>query len=247
KADSMFFYPFNIRLGTVDFDYILAQPIAKAETGGKTVCFFAECEGISPKCSVGGKEIALNFSESGTEIDDVKIIVIPFEKAKRFHFINGKAYFIDGTVYCDNGKIYCEQITETDLKNEISLQKCKNRKLPFNYYLYSTGKRSYYELKLPKNILENRFDVVLEFDFEGLNLQVFSGKTLINDYFNIDNKFVMHLRDYKKYIEQNNTLIIRTAPKTRFGISNVYNEIPVPLYSDRLALKSAKEIKLSES
>ncbi|MGN0535303.1 MAG: hypothetical protein ACI4IR_04800, partial [Eubacterium sp.] len=86
------------------------------------------------------------------------------------------------------------------------------------------------------------FDVVLEFDFDGLNLQVFSDKTLINDYFNIDRKFVMHLRDYKEYIENGNTLTIRTAPKTKFGISNVYNEIPIPLYSDKLSLKSARAI-----
>lgn len=246
KAGTMFFYPFHIKLGDVDFDYILAQPIVRTESDGKPVCYFAECEGISPKYSVDGKEYPLDFSENGTEIGDVKIIVIPFEKAKQFHFINGKAYFLDGTVYCDNGKIYCEQETDTDFKNEISLTKCKKQKQPLNYFLYSTGKRSYYELKLPKDILKNRFDVVLEFDFDGLNLQVFSGKTLINDYFNIDRKFVMHLRDYKKYIESNGTLIIRTAPKTKFGISNVYNEIPVPLNSDRLVLSGAKEIKLSE-
>lgn len=101
-------------------------------------------------------------------------------------------------------------------------------------------------MQLPKNILNNRFDIKLEFEFDGLNLQVFSGNTLINDYFNIDRKFVMHLRDYKKYIEKNQTLIIRTVPKTKFGISNVYNEIPVPLYSDRLVLRSAKEVKISE-
>ncbi|MGN0521231.1 MAG: beta-galactosidase, partial [Eubacterium sp.] len=119
KAGTMFFYPFNIKLGSVHFDYILAQPVAKTVVDGKTVCYFAECEGIEPKCSVDGKETSLNFSEAGTDIDDVKIIVIPYEKAKQFHFINGKPYFFDGTVYCDNGKIYCEQITDNDLKNEI--------------------------------------------------------------------------------------------------------------------------------
>lgn len=246
KAGSMFFYPFNIKLGSVHFDYILAQPIAKTENDGKTVCYFAQCEGIEPKCSVDGKEIPLDFSENGTDMEDVKIIVVPYEKAKQFHFINGKPYFLDGTVYCDNGKVYCEQITDTDIKNEITLTKTNKRKLPYNYYLYSTGRRSYYELKLPKNILDNRFDVKLEFDFDGLNLQVFSGETLINDYFNIDRKFVMHLRDYKKYIAKNQTLIIRTAPKTKFGISNVYNEIPVPLHSDRLVLNSAEVVKISE-
>lgn len=244
KAGAMFFHPFNITLGSVHFDYILAQPVVKTEIDGKTVCYFAEIEGIEPKCSFDGKEIPLDFSESGTDIDDVKIVVIPYEKAKQFHFINGKAYFLDGTVYCDNGKVYCEQITDTDLKNEITLTKTAKQKLPYNYYLYSTGKRSYYELKLPADILKDRFDVVLEFNFDGLNLQVFSGKTLINDYFNIDRKFVMHLRDYKKYIEKNQTLIIRTAPKTKIGVSNVYNEIPVPLNSDKLVLTSAKVIEI---
>ncbi len=243
KAGTMFFYPFYVQLGSVHFDYILAQPIVKTKADGKTVCYFAQCEGIAPKCSVNEKEIPLDFSDEGTEIDDVKIIVISYEKARKFHFINGKPYFLDGTVYCDNGKIYCEQETDVDLKKEISLIRCEKKKLPYNYFLYSTGKRSYYELKLPKNILDNRFDVKLEFDFDGLNLQVFSGNKLINDYFNIDRKFVMHLRDYKKYIEKNQTLIIRTAPKTRLGISNVYNEIPLPLNSDKIVLKSAKVIE----
>lgn len=245
KAGTMIFYPFNITLGSVHFDYILAQPVAKTVVDGKTVCYFTECEGISPKCSVAGKEILLNFSESGTKIDDVKIIVIPYEKAKQFHFINGKAYFLDGTVYCNNGKIYCEQMSDTELKNEITLTRITKQKLPYNYFLYSTGRRSCYELKLPRNILDNRFDVVLEFCFDGLNLQVFSGKTLINDYFNINRKIIMHLRDYKEYLEKDNTLVIRTAPKTKFGISNVYNEIDVPLNSNYLSLKSAKIVKLN--
>mgnify|MGYP007026900271 FL=1 len=75
-------------------------------------------------------------------------------------------------------------------------------------------------------------------------MQVFSGKTLINDYFNTDRKFVMHLRDYNEYIKKDNTLVIRTAPKTKFGISNVYNEIDIPLYSNELKLISAREIKV---
>lgn len=98
---------------------------------------------------------------------------------------------------------------------------------------------------MPKNILDDCFDVRLEFEFDGLNLQVFSGEQIINDYFNTDRKFVMCLRDYKKYIDKNQILTIRTGPKTKFGISNVYNEIPVPLNSDRLVLTGAKQIKLN--
>ena len=243
KAGTMFFYPFNIKLGKTVFDYILAQPVAKTTVNGETICYFVQCEGINPKFSVDNEEYPLDFSENGTLFNNIRLIVIPYEKAKLFHFIDGKAYFLNGTVYVDNGKIYCEQETGTDVKEKISLARCKKKKLPYNYFLYSTGKRSYYELKLPQNILENRFDVKLEFDFEGLNLQVFSGNTLINDYFNIDRKFVMYLRDYKKYIEKNQSLIIRTAPKTKFGISNVYNEIPIALNSDRFVLKNASVIE----
>lgn len=131
------------------------------------------------------------------------------------------------------------------MKDSISLVRCEKKKLPYNYFLYSTGRRSYYELKVPENILDNCHDVRLEFEFDGLNLQVFSGEQIINDYFNIDRKFVMYLRDYKKYIDKNQTLTIRNAPKTKFGISNVYNEIPLLLNSDRLVLTGAKQIQLN--
>lgn len=244
KAGSMFFYPFNIKLGSVDFDYILAQPIAKTTVGEKTICYFAQCEGIAPKCSANGKEIVIG-TDSTAKIGDVEITVISYEKAKQFHFINGTAYLTDGTVYCDNGKVYQEQISDTDLVKDITLSETNKQKLPHNYFLYSTGKRKYYKLTLPENILEDNFDARLEFEFEGLNLQVFSGNTLINDYFNTDRKFVMYLRDYRDYIKNDNTLIIRTAPKTRHGISNVYNEIEIPLNSNRLSLKSAKKVMLN--
>lgn len=246
KAGTMFFYPFNIKIGSVNFDYILAQPIAKIKNDGITTCYFVQCEGIEPKCLANGNEVLLDFSENGTEIDDVKIIVIPYEKAKQFHFINGKPYFLDGTVYADGADIYQEQICDVDLKEKILLSKAKKQKLPYDYYLYSTGKREYYKLTLPQNILKDNFDVRLEFNFLGLNLQIFSGTTLINDYFNTDCKFVMYLRDYKKYIEKDNTLIIKTVPKTKFGISNVYNEIDVPLNSNYLSLSSAKIVKLNK-
>ena len=173
-------------------------------------------------------------------------IIAIYEKAKRFHFIDCKPYFLDGTVYCDNGKILCERASDVDLKNEITLTQTSKRKLPYNHYLLSTGKRCYYELKLPENILKKHKDVVLEFDFEGLNLQVFSRNQIINDYFNIDRKFIMNLRDYKEYLEKDSTLIIRTAPKTKFGVSNVYNEIEIPLHSNALSLASAKVIKTGE-
>ena len=82
-------------------------------------------------------------------------------------------------------------------------------------------------------------DVRLEFAFTGLNLQVFCGETLIDDCFNIDGTYVMHLRDYLRYLDKTDAFIFRAAPKTRTGLSAVYNEVPIPLNSTGLTLKSA--------
>ena len=56
----------------------------------------------------------------------------------------------------------------------------------------------------------------------------------------------MYLRDYRRYIEKDNSLTIRTAPKTRHGISNVYNEKDVPFGLCRLSLASAAAIERDE-
>lgn len=245
-AGAMFFYPFNIRLGSVLFDYILAQPVCKTQQNGKTVCWFAQCEGIEPKYSVNGAEHPLSFSEEGSAVGDVRIIVIPYEKAATFHFAQGRAFFSNGAVYCDGGRIFCEKESGEDIREKLALCECERQLLPYDYFLYSTGRRGYYRLVVPKDILKRFFDIRLEFDFDGLNLQVFCGKTLVNDYFNIDGKFVMYLRDFRKYIESSGEFIIRTAPKTKHGVSRVYSELPLPLHSNRLELKKAAVIERRE-
>lgn len=246
QSGAMFFYPFNMQLGNVLFDYILAQPIAKQMREKETVCWFAACEGVKPGFQANGKRVDLDFSESGTKIGNVRLIVIPYEKAKTFHFINGKPYFLHGTVYADGERILEECLSEEDYKAQFTLQKCEKMELPYNYFLYSTGRRGYYKLHVPSELVNASHDIRLEFAFDGLNLQVFSGRTLINDYFNIDRKFVMHLHDYKKYLQADPVLVIRTAPKTKFGISNVYNEVAVPLYSNHLALTSARLVLVKQ-
>lgn len=255
EPESMFFYPFNISLGGIKFEYITGQPIACL----KDAVYFVQCASVQPKCKTTDNEYVLKTGTDGNTIsekgNEIKIVVLTEDEAKKLHVINGKAVFARGTVYSDNHFAYCETcaggfsgsyICENDLTDKIKLLPSSAKKLPYNYFLYSTGKRAYYELHLPKDILENKFDVRLEFEFDGLNLQVFSSGRLINDYFNIDGKFVMCLRDYEEYIRNNPVLIIRTAPKTKHGISNVYNEIPVKLYSNRLELKKVQEIFLQK-
>ncbi len=240
KGGAMFFYPFDIDLGPAHFDYILAQPLVKTQRDGETVCYFVQCEGIDPKYGAGGKEYPLDLSAEGTLVNGVRLIVLPYGQARRFHWINGHAYLIDGTVFADNGTVFRAFASETDLKDRFLLRRCEARALPYNRYLFSTGRRAYYELKLPAEELRQYPDVRLEFEFTGLNLQVFSGETLIDDCYNTDGTYVMHLRDYMRYLETDDTFVIRAAPKTKTGVSAVYNEIPIPLNEAGLSLKSAR-------
>lgn len=50
------------------------------------------------------------------------------------------------------------------------------------------------------------------------------------------------MRDYAEYLRENPVLTLRSTPKTRFGVSNVYNEIPIPLRSNALTLRHAWEV-----
>lgn len=257
KSDSMFFYPFNIDIDDVKFDYILAQPIAKVKEDGITVCYFAECEGIVPKYSLNGIECKLNIDTVGQYVDDpnkIKFVVLPIEKAKEFHVINNKVVFAKGTVYTDNDVVYSETIDgylddinakKIDLIDKIKFNMCEKVNLPYNHYLYSYGKKQFYSLEVPSNILDEYFDVELKFNFSALNLQVFSGDIIVNDYFNIDGNFVMRLREYKKYLE-NGPLIIKTAERTKFGAGNVYQEIIPPKSNTHLVLESANAIQVLE-
>lgn len=224
KAGAMFFYPFNLELSGVHFDYILAQPIAKLKEGAETVCYFTPCEGILPECCVNGAAQPLPLGTNGVRIGSVRLVVLPEDMAKTFHVVGGRAVFAGGTVYADGGKTFCEEKQPPLFSSRVRLERCAKASLPHGYYLYSFGRRQYYKLTADPKLLEEYFDLELDFDFTGLNLQVFSGKTLINDYFNIDGRFVMRLREYRKYLEKG-ALVIRTVSSTKFGVGHVYQEI----------------------
>ena len=241
RAESTICYPFNMNIANTHFDYILAQPIVKTVEDGKIHLYMMELDEIPPKCKVDNKEIALQIN-TANRIEDVVIHVLTKDEAIKLYYFNNRVYFIEGTVYQKENKIYAEKPSIIDIKDSIKLEKTAKTKLEYDKYLYSTGKRTYYKLTLPNNVLDDVFDIELKFSFDGLNLQVFSNGKLINDYFNIDRKFVMNLRDYKEYLSSSNELIIKTVPKTKHGVSNVYDEASIPLHSDKLELDSAKII-----
>lgn len=255
KADEMFFYPFNLTVAGTKLDYVLAQPIAKTENDGKQTLFFVECPGISPRFSVDGCVTELSVDApyvfKGKD-GEAEILVLSEARAKQFHLINGKPVFAVGTVYSDKTTVYCETtqgflgeqaVSEQKLDDYFTLSPCARRSLPFNSYLYSAGKRHFYRLQIDSKVFSQAEDVQLEFDFTGLNLQVFCGKKLLNDYFNTDGIFVMRLGEYKDVLTKNPELVIRAVPATRFGIGHVYSEIPMPPGKVELRLRRAAGVQ----
>lgn len=255
KADAMFFYPFNIDIQGTKIDYILAQPIAKTQIDGKETLYFMECPGILPRFSVNGNETALIPDTPYTFVGkngEAVFYVLPEARAKRFHLINGKPVFARGTVYSDQNTVYCEategfleeqKISKQDLSAFFEFSPCAPCKLPYNSYLYSAGKRRYFALKIDPQVFTKAEDVRLEFQFTGLNLQVFCGGRLINDYFNTDGIFRIQLGEYKDILMQNPQLLLRAAPATRFGVGHVYCEIPMPPGKVELRLRRALAVQ----
>lgn len=254
---AMFFYPFNIEIEGKHFDYILAQPITKITDKNSTRIYFTECEGIKPCLSCGGVISDLPLDSVGysykNKKQNIEIIILSEVRALTFRNIENHAVFTDATIYSDNGEIIAESANGMRLSidnreivlpiapsiNGFELRECEKVKgLKYNHYLYSHGKRKFYELKLNKDSLNNYYDVILEFEFTGLNLQVFADKLLINDYFNIDGKFVMSMRQYVKYIDNVDKLTIKAVPQDKFGVGRVYNEIDMPY--NEVSLKLVK-------
>ena len=259
KAGSLFFYPFHLSVAGVDFDYVLAQPIAKVAQGEQTICYFMEIPGIAPSLSASGEVTQLPVDTVGFEKGNVQVIVLSKAKAMRFHLIGNHVVFAKGSVYTDGHAVRCEaaegyfsvdgetkEIVKKDLSSLIALEETSKVSLPYGYYLYSYGKRRYYRLKIDRKLLENRFDVKLTFSFTGLNLQVFGGKRLLHDCFNTDGEVVMCLREYRREIARYGELLIKAVPAARHGVGNVYHEIEMEPGVVSLRLLRAEEIMVVE-
>lgn len=263
QAGAMFFYPFNWKIGNTWFDYVLAQPVAKAVSSHGMTCYFKSCPGVVPELSVNGVKTSLPLNQVGYSFEadgqTVEIVVLSEERAMAFHLANGKPVFAKGTVYWENNKVICEtkdgyletensrqEATAVSLQNRISLSQSKAVKLPYNYFLYSHSKRHFYSLKIDPSLFKEYPDVRLEFAFTGMNLQVFSGNTLINDHFNIDGNFVMYLKEYAELLKQNRELIIKAVPVGTHGAANVYMEQKMPVGKVELKLTGAYAIQYLE-
>lgn len=237
SAGQIIFYPFNLTVGKSKIDYILAQPITKI---GNTM-YFAKFDGIEPIISIGGKTEVLGAEYS---VGETKIILLDNKKALNLYRFGDNVVFSENALYEDNGKIM-EERKGGKIASGVTLTPVSKVSLPNNYYLYSYGKRHYYSLKIDKKLIDAE-DIMIKLNFVGLNMQVFSGEQIIDDYFNTNGEYVFHTKMFKDYLKKNNELIIKAVPRTRFGVGNVYQEINMPYRSVTLTLGDVFEFKTQE-
>lgn len=234
KAGSMFFYPFQMEIGGRRFDYITAKPICKTVAADKETWYLEEIDGVAAELSEKG-QVSRLINQKWKQADkEYAIVLLSAAEAARFYMVGGRVFYTEATVIGGDSPVrICKQETSTA---GVTLTLCKKTKLPYNHYLYARGKRRYYALSVPKNMLENCYDAVLDFSFAGNSLQMFAGGKLVNDYFNVDGTCTVSLKYYKEQIEKGGGFLIKTAPFTQG--KKIYTEFPHAFGDASLTLKN---------
>lgn len=233
EKGSMNFFPFGFSIGKTKADYILAQPITKVNN----VWYFCRCDGVDPVISINGEKTLV---DKELKIEGITLKILSFEEACELYIYDGKVFFGQDVIYRDEGVLVSEKQTKTS-KHGFELSPREKTRLPYGYYLYSYSPRYYYRLKLDKKTIADHFDVVLKFRFKGLNLQLFAGDRLIDDYFNTDGYYILHTRQIERYIGDSEELTIK-AVGASFGVGKVYCEREIQKYKADLILEEVATI-----
>ncbi len=91
--DYAYFFPFNMKYGSVVADYIMAQPICKVDN----TYFFKEIEGVVPVYKFKGEEefTAALGKENGFIKDGIKFITLTENEARHIFKFENKVYIAD--------------------------------------------------------------------------------------------------------------------------------------------------------
>lgn len=238
KAGAMFFFPFDFEVESRHIDYILAEPIAKVGTD----YYMTHCEGIAPEISVDGKVSPLT---DGFQIGGVTIRLLPKETAKNFYLLDNQAYLYNGVLFENDGKIYKEDIVPQNI-HKFSLCETDARPLPHDEYLFSGTERHYYALHLDREMILSHFDTIVKIRFTGLNLQLFNGEKLIDDYFNTDGIYELHTRQLLREMDFDKEFILKAVGAEPSGEAHVYNEIDIPNYEVALSIESVETMDVQK-
>lgn len=244
KAGEMFFFPAGAVYGGIAFDYITAQPIIETVEDGDAHVYFIRY-GETRICAGGKEKSCVN----GTEVcsDGDKKVYLHFldeRKAKELYVIGGKAVFSEFPVFGENGKYYAECLSEiTD--GLVTLKERSACRLKYSSYMFTSGRRRYYELTFDASVFDGADDVEITIPFKGLDLQMFADGELVDDCFNTDGKFIFRLKRIARKAGETK-LVLRVAAATARGRGSVYNEIGILPGEAELFAPEARRIYIKE-
>lgn len=258
--DSIYFFPIKNEIGGILFDYITAQPIVKVKGGNDITAYFMKPDGADVRICVDGKVTLCEEKEYSIEGQKNRVILkfLNEREALKLHYINGEIFSSDSDIYELDGNLVCELyegdsliknneiIAENNFaikSNFVTINEIDRVKLKYDYFMYSKGKRKFYELNIDNGIFDGCDDIQVTLDFIGLNLQIFHNGQIVDDYFNTDGKYVFRLARYKNLLKSQNKFIIRACAKTERGEGSPYNEMNIPSGEVELKVDSVKSIK----
>lgn len=259
-AGEMTFVPFRLNVHGVSFDYVTAQPVARAVNGGRTDLYFMRMEWQPVVICTNGKSFICK--EDTYEVGrDVRLHFMDRDRALRFHLVNGEPVFCDGTMWTQGDSLYAlledgQQVTVDGQtytcsfegpEDAVRLERIGKVRLPHDSYLYSRGDRGYYRLNFQMDQLREFDDVAVDIRFRGLNLQVFCGGVLVDDYFNTDGYYHLHIRHFRDLLERSGgEVLIKTSAPTAHGVGHVYSEIEIKPDFEDLTLENVRPIRLEQ-
>ena len=221
-----FIFPFNLKIGNLNFSYIMAQPVLKVENGENVRYIFAKHNDVCPEysCQVNGcflkkgvldkgQNNSLSFEFNGKHYS---IELYDFSEClKLFYDVNSKkidfALSKNSMIYYDNGN-KIEIVDSLINKNFCKLNESHKRKMKYDKYFYkSFCKKSNYTLLVNKDIFKDNFDAVLVFDAPCDMAHMYCNGKIVADYININNTWEIGLLRFKNEILNGSIFEIRTS------------------------------------
>lgn len=224
KSGVSFFYPFNFEIGGINFDYITAQPICKTAENGREKYYFFVPDSV--KCTfktdgnietaaekIDGQYVLSEFSAKTPAIKTEKadVYILSEKEAWELWYIDEKVIFSADTIISDNGTVYT--IKELDGKKpDISLEQIRTKRVKYEHYLFSHGRKKMYKLTIPADTVTDFYECKIDFDIKGSVAQCYCGGVLMADLFNYDGILTICTRRFSEEIKKGMPIIIKVSP-----------------------------------
>lgn len=224
KSGVSFFYPFNFEIGGINFDCITAQPICKTAENGREKYYFFVPDSV--KCTFetdgnietaaeknDGQYVLSEFSAKTPAIKTEKadVYILSEKEAWKLWYIDEKVIFSADTVISDNGTVYT--IKELDGKKpDISLEQIRTKRVKYEHYLFSHGRKKMYKLTIPADAVTDFYECKIDFDIKGSVAQCYCGGVLMADLFNYDGILTICTRRFSEEIKKGMPIIIKVSP-----------------------------------